>query len=398
VIATATDHQVVVSWVAPRDTGNAPIANYTVRAIHDEERWTFDDSSPATTLTLNYLDDGLAYRFEVAAENSSRLTGPNSSASPPVTPSPIVEVENSLTLETAPNLSPVLCSLLININISSNECFGFQQDFFVEAEAWGSTDSPTAAPPFRVPPFWMQNMVVIEESATGDWWAQPEAMVLPVSAGAAPQASVACSGFPDTPGVCGRSARSVNLMSNPFPTTIVVRSVVSKNTVRFYDSLLGPSPFFTWTEPGGRPAAHSVTTTPPCALNGNQCPPVYPFNPFNVVWNPTTPLYQGAPEGVLVGWEEGEPTATFLAGTGGSLGSALRLSNGRFATNTVCPISSSQTETEETGNSLQWTVSPGGATRFSYLAGSTSEGVAFLPQTLPCQDSLPPNAVAGGST
>jgi hypothetical protein len=191
-----------------------------------------------------------------------------------------------------------------------------------------------------------------------------------------------------------------------FPTTIVVKSVVSKNTVRFYDSLLGSTPFFTWSETPPRsvktPTVTFPTTKtgkpryPKCILSGNGCPGaknlaspnVYPFNPFNVVWNPNIALYPGAPEAVLTG-EAGGTTATFFPGTQGSMGSELRLANGKSATNTVCALLSDEAFTAETGASLQWTVSPSGIAQFAYVAGASTEGVSFLPQALPCQESLP---------
>jgi len=191
-----------------------------------------------------------------------------------------------------------------------------------------------------------------------------------------------------------------------FPTTIVVKSVVSKNTVRFYDSLLGSSPFFTWTEtPPPRPVkTPTVTTTtklgkphyPKCILSPNGCPwekkfpflDTYPFNPFNVVWNPYIALYYGAPEAVLTG-EAGSTTATFSPGTQGSMRSELRLANGKWATQTVCVATPGTAWTAETGISLQWTVSPGGIAQFAYVAGASSEGVSFLPQALSCQELLP---------
>ncbi|MGA2473028.1 MAG: fibronectin type III domain-containing protein, partial [Acidimicrobiales bacterium] len=367
-----------MSWVPPRDAGSAQVRSYIVLALRgNEPYWTFGDLSTATTLTLNYLSDRVTYRFEVAAENASDLIGPYSSASPPVTPSPMVEVMSSLTLHTAPDLSASLCT--VRLRVSSDQCFDLQQNSFVEAESGGNGTSPITAPPF-----WIQNIVVIEKIAQGRWVAQPEAFVL---LGSHPELPVSCSGFPSTPGVCKRAAKLVELKQNSFPTTVVVRSVVSRDTIRFYDSLLGSSPFFTWSEPSngsGTSRTSSPTTmiggspVPTCAFSGNGCPVSYRFEPFDVVWDPANALYQGAPEAVLVGWDEGDPTASFLAGTSGSLGSHLRLSDGRFVTQTVCTLPSSKAETGETGDSLQWALSPGGVARFSYMAGSVTEGVAFL--------------------
>ncbi len=400
VVAKATDHQVVVNWVAPSATGNGRVTNYVVLALRGNKRyWTFGDLSTATTLTLNYMNDGVTYRFEVAAENSSNLIGPYSSASSPVTPSPIVEVTNSLSLETAPSVSGSLCA--IRIQIPSDECFDLQQNFFVANGPAEKGSSPITAPPFKVPPFWLQNIVVIFRSAQGQWLAQPQAFVL---LGSSPQQPIACSGFPSTPGVCKKATRSVELKDSSFPATIVVKSVVSRNRVRFYDSLLGSSPFFTWSEPSR--GSGTTSTLPPttiigsshvpvCAFSPNGCPVAYSFAPFNIVSNPNSVLYQGAPEAVLVGWDEGDPTAGFLAGTRGSIGSELRLSNGVVATHTVCALPSSKAETAEKGKSLQWTVSPGGVAHFSYMSDSMTEGVAFLPQTLPCVDSLPDAVVPG---
>jgi hypothetical protein len=177
--------------------------------------------------------------------------------------------------------------------------------------------------------------------------------------------------------------------------------VVSTDRVRFYDSLLGSSPFFTWTmtPPPPPPKTPTVTATtklgkpniPKCALSPNGCPwehNFYPFKRFDVVWNPDDPLFFAAPETVLVG-EGGGTAVTFFSGTQGTMGSELGLLNGKSATQTICALVPGIAWTAETGNSLQWSVSTNGVAQFAYEAGALTEGVSFLPQDLPCQEPTP---------
>jgi len=244
-------------------------------------------------------------------------------------------------------------------------------------------------------------MVIFEKNDLGQWVAHPRVAVLPGS-GWKPGDNYLCAGLTGYAG-CQGPVGSVVLT---FPTTITVRSVVSTDKIRFYNSLLGSSPFFTWTltPPPRSVNTPTVTTTtkigqphhpkpnyPKCALSPNGCPwerNFYPFKRFNVVLNPDDSLSAAAPETVLVG-EGGGTAATFFSGTQGSMGSELDLSNGKSATHTVCALSPDIAWTAETGNSLHWSVSTRGVAQFEYQAGAVTEGVSFLPQNLPCLDANP---------
>ena len=233
------------------------------------------------------------------------------------------------------------------------------------------------------PLFWMQNIVVIEQTGSGQWIVKPEAYVLAFSSNNPPNNSrvIACSmTFSLQPPIgCSydpNTAAYVSLGENAFPSTIVVKSVVGDDTVRFYNSLLGSSPFFTWAEPQNP----SIPGAP------------VSFEPFNVIYNPTSTLSIFAPQAVLVSeWSTG---IRFPFGTVGSLGSELRLSNKHeVRARAVCPVSPTDNSTAETSQSLQWTVSPRGEAHFTYMADSIDEGVTFLPQSGPCQEGYPPEVV-----
>ncbi len=390
-----------MSWIAPKTTGSAPLKSYIVWVLRNNAEGHFSVPSSTTHTTVNYLDDNATYRFRVAARNSSNLIGPDSLPSRPVTPSPISQVTNTLTWESAPEVSGSVCTLAL---MGASGCFSLQQNFFVVQSTPTEDRSLFQTGPSLgvLAPFWVQNMVMFEKNAVGRWVAHPRVAVLRGLGVLKPGATWLCAGSTGYAG-CQGPVGSVVLT---FPTTITLRSVVSTDKIRFYDSLLGPSPFFTWTErPPPRPSkTPKVTTTtklgkphyPKCILSGNGCPGAnklgppnfYPFKRFNIVWNPDDSLYFAAPEAVLVG-EGGGTAATFFTGTQGSMGSELRLSNGTSATQTVCALSPDSAWTAETGNSLQWSVSSRGIARFEYQAGALTEGVSFLPQSLPCQDTTP---------
>ena len=115
VIATSTDSQAVVSWVAPRNTGRAPLSSYVVEVLPKSKRsWLFSVPPTTTRVTVNYLKDDVLYSFKVAAKNSSGRIGPFSSPSRPTTPSPMVQVLSTLTLDSAPIASPADCTLTLS--------------------------------------------------------------------------------------------------------------------------------------------------------------------------------------------------------------------------------------------------------------------------------------------
>jgi N,N-dimethylformamidase beta subunit-like, C-terminal/Fibronectin type III domain len=85
---TARDVAVGLSWTAPVDDGGSTVTGYRVTPyVGGTAQTPILTGSPATTYTVSGLDNGTAYTFKVAAINKAG-TGPDSSASLPVTPAP----------------------------------------------------------------------------------------------------------------------------------------------------------------------------------------------------------------------------------------------------------------------------------------------------------------------
>ncbi len=82
VVAKAGNESATVSWVAPADPGEAPIADYTVTSSPGSKVC----HSATTTCTVNGLTNGTPYTFKVVATNGSDLDSPASAPSAPVTP------------------------------------------------------------------------------------------------------------------------------------------------------------------------------------------------------------------------------------------------------------------------------------------------------------------------
>ncbi|MDR6862598.1 DUF4082 domain-containing protein [Phycicoccus sp. 3266] len=87
--ATAGNGTATVSWTAPAD-GGSPITSYTVTPYVGTTALTpttVSGTPPATTATVTGLSNGTTYTFKVSATNALG-TGPQSAASPAVTPQP----------------------------------------------------------------------------------------------------------------------------------------------------------------------------------------------------------------------------------------------------------------------------------------------------------------------
>ncbi len=86
VSGTPGNGSVVLSWLAPTDTGGHPITGYRVTPyVGGTAQTPVLTGSTATSFTVNGLTNGTAYTFTVAAINAIG-TGPESVASSPVTP------------------------------------------------------------------------------------------------------------------------------------------------------------------------------------------------------------------------------------------------------------------------------------------------------------------------
>ena len=88
VAGTAGDRSAALTWTAPASDGGSPITGYRITPyIGSTAQPAVLTGSAATSYTVTGLTNGTAYTFRVAAINSVG-TGPDSSASPPVTPGP----------------------------------------------------------------------------------------------------------------------------------------------------------------------------------------------------------------------------------------------------------------------------------------------------------------------
>lgn len=75
--ATTGDRRIDVTWVAPRDTGGAPITGYKVQHSTDGTNWTTADVSASTlSYTISGLTNGTAYTVRVRTVN---MTGTSDS-------------------------------------------------------------------------------------------------------------------------------------------------------------------------------------------------------------------------------------------------------------------------------------------------------------------------------
>ena len=96
--ATPGDESVDLTWIAPSDSGGAPVTGYRIELKPAGGSWTVqvvDTGTDATTRTLNGLSNGNGYRFRVTARNAAGLG--QASESPPevfplTTPGPPREV------------------------------------------------------------------------------------------------------------------------------------------------------------------------------------------------------------------------------------------------------------------------------------------------------------------
>src|SRR5215831_14530269 len=80
------DSAVALNWSAPGSDGGSPITSYRVTPyIGSTAQTPINTGSTATSYTVTGLTNGTTYTFKVAATNSVG-TGPDSAASPPVTP------------------------------------------------------------------------------------------------------------------------------------------------------------------------------------------------------------------------------------------------------------------------------------------------------------------------
>ena len=185
----------------------------------------------STTATVNNLYDDVPLTFRVAATNSAGLTGLRSAASATVDPSPTVRATNTLTLSSAPSTSQ--CK---GLQIQADECFSFQQNSFV---------APENAAPTAQPIIWIQNVLIFWRSG-GQWQGETNVNIW----------NLKTRTYQGPP--------TISLGPLSYPESITLTTVVSQDTVAFYNSRVGSTPFYTYVEPS------SLAST----------------NPFGVVFNP----------------------------------------------------------------------------------------------------------------
>ena len=85
---TPLDRAVSVTWTAPTSDGGSPILGYQITPYAGSNAQApVLTGSPSTTFTVGGLTNGVGYTFRVAAINAAG-TGPDSTASPVITPQP----------------------------------------------------------------------------------------------------------------------------------------------------------------------------------------------------------------------------------------------------------------------------------------------------------------------
>ena len=83
---TAGNASVALTWTAPASDGGSPITGYRITPyIGTVAQTPVLTGSPATNFNVTGLTNGTTYTFTVAAINAVG-TGPDSAASPPLTP------------------------------------------------------------------------------------------------------------------------------------------------------------------------------------------------------------------------------------------------------------------------------------------------------------------------
>ena len=97
VTGAARDRSVALTWTAPASDGGAAITSYRITPyIGANAQTPVNTGSSSTGFTVTGLTNGTAYTFRVAATNAVG-TGPDSAASPPITPA--VPPANPIVLE-----------------------------------------------------------------------------------------------------------------------------------------------------------------------------------------------------------------------------------------------------------------------------------------------------------
>jgi hypothetical protein len=105
VVASPRDASATVRWTAPAGNGGSSLTGYTVTAYSgDAAVKTVTASKSATQVTVGGLENGVAYRFTVAASNAVG-TGAASSPSAEVTPTAAPPSSSTTTTTTTPSTS-----------------------------------------------------------------------------------------------------------------------------------------------------------------------------------------------------------------------------------------------------------------------------------------------------
>ncbi len=344
-VSSLSDSQVSLSWSAPDSWGGSAAEQYVISAstpnTNGVAQWTVP--APSTTTTIGDLFDGTPVSFTVAAENADAQTTGPSFQSATVSPSPTLDVTNTVTLSAPPSATPSDTNNCRFLGSSGSACFTFQQNFFVQEENAG---------PGAVPGLWIQNVLWVGDTSSG-WMDRSETNIWDLSA----------AGW-----VYWAYSQPTTASLASFPAAISVTTSVEPDKVEFSSSGAG-SDYSSWSVPS---VAESV--------------------PYAVVYNPkdttTSEDVYASPQAMLVG-PGGGSSVTFGSGTTGSLTSEGVLADGSMQGGYQCPITPNYSSTAETSTDLGWTVS-GAMAAFAYSSGSTLDGVAFLPQQSSCV--LPPAA------
>jgi Tol biopolymer transport system component len=104
VSATAGDRSATVSWSPPASNGGSPITGYVITPYIGTTAQTPITVSNVTSTPVSGLTNGTTYTFRVAARNAIG-TGPESTASNPVTPAGSVPTQTALSSSANPSVS-----------------------------------------------------------------------------------------------------------------------------------------------------------------------------------------------------------------------------------------------------------------------------------------------------